>query len=47
MVPSTGRLPAWVRPIGMHEPSNDEIKDLKDFVDRTIKTGHDKILPDD
>jgi hypothetical protein len=36
MVPSTGGLAMWVKSIKVHEPSEVEIKTLKDSVDQTI-----------
>ena len=36
MVPFTGGLSAWVRPIKLHEPSEAEIETLKDAADLTI-----------
>jgi hypothetical protein len=36
MVPSTGGLAAWLKPIALHEPSDAELKTLENSVDRTI-----------
>jgi hypothetical protein len=36
MVPSTGGLTAWIKPISVHEPTDVEIETLKDSADRTI-----------
>lgn len=36
MVPSTGGLAAWVRPIKLHEPLETDIETLRDSADRAI-----------
>jgi hypothetical protein len=36
MVPSTGRLTAWIKPVALHEPSDAEINTLKGSANRMI-----------